>query len=108
MSKKQQKPIVKTDINGDKRWYLDGKYHREDGPAIERTDGSKYWHLNGKFHRKDGPAIERTDGSKYWYLNGKQLTEEEFKIRQQEPTILKPISPFFILDAALDAIQEKS
>ena len=55
-----------------KIWYLNGLYHREDGPAIEHPDGSKYWYLNGKRHRTDGPAIERSDGSKHWYLNGER------------------------------------
>jgi hypothetical protein len=43
------KPEVKVDSNGTKQWYLNGKRHREDGPAIERADGTKEWFLNGKF-----------------------------------------------------------
>jgi len=59
-------------------WHLNGKRHREDGPAIGWADGSRYWWLNGKRHREDGPAIEWSDGSKEWWLNGKELTEKEF------------------------------
>jgi len=65
--------------NGNKRWYLNGKYHREDGPAIECADGDKFWCLNGKWHREDGPAIECANGDKYWYLNDEQLSEKEWK-----------------------------
>ena len=43
--------------SGTKIWYLNGKYHREDGPAILWNNGNKHWYLNGKLHRKDGPAI---------------------------------------------------
>ena len=43
--------------------------------------GIKSWLLNGKLHREDGPAIEWQDGVKEWYLNGKLLTEEEFNVR---------------------------
>jgi len=69
---------VKVNADGDKFWYLNGKLHREDGPAIEYADGDKsWWYLNGKLHREDGPAIEYASGSKYWYLNGKCVTEEE-------------------------------
>ena len=68
---------VKVYAGGDKYWYLNGKLHREDGPAVEYADGSKYWFLNGKYHREDGPALEYTDGYKLWYLNGKHLTQEE-------------------------------
>ena len=37
------------------------------------TNGNKRWYLNGKLHREDGPAVEGSNGSKTWYLNGKQL-----------------------------------
>ena len=43
--------------------------------------GTKSWGLNGKMHREDGPAYEGADGSKAWYLNGKEVTEEEHKRR---------------------------
>jgi hypothetical protein len=69
---------VKVDVDGT-RWYLDGKRHREDGPAIEHANGYKAWYLNGKCHREDGPAIERANGDKFWYIDDKRLTEEEFK-----------------------------
>ena len=36
-------------LSGTKRWYLNGKLHREDGPAIEYIDSSKAWYLNGRF-----------------------------------------------------------
>ena len=49
------------------------------------TDGSKHWFLNGKLHREDGPAIECTDGSKCWYLNGKYLTEKQFNKKIKKP-----------------------
>ena len=45
--------------------------------------GHKAWWLNGKKHREDGPAIEYADGLKEWYLNGEELTEEEFNNRTQ-------------------------
>ena len=65
-------------IDGSKHWYLNGKRHREDGPACEWANGTKYWYLNGKVHRESGPAIEYVSGSKYWFLNGEQLSEAEF------------------------------
>ena len=70
---------VKVYPNGSKSWWLNGKRHREDGPAIEWADGTKFWYLNGKYHREDGPAMEFADGDKSWYLNGKRVTEEEHK-----------------------------
>jgi len=70
---------VKVYPNGTKSWYLNGKCHREDGPAVEYANGSKFWYLNGKRHREDGPAIEYAGGYKSWYLNNKELTEQEHK-----------------------------
>jgi len=67
--------------NGSKEWCLNGKLHREDGPAVEHTNGTKCWYLNGQRHREDGPAIEWAGGTKHWYLNDKQLTEAEFNAR---------------------------
>ena len=49
---------VKVYEDGSKQWYLNGKLHREDGPACEWANGDKSWLLNGQHHREDGPAIE--------------------------------------------------
>jgi len=68
--KTTDKPICETDADGDKLWYLNGNFHRTDGPAVELADGHKAWYLNGKCHRTDGPAIEWPNGDKRWYLNG--------------------------------------
>jgi len=70
-------------INGNKSWYRNGRHHREDGPAIEYVSGTKSWYRNGKFHREDGPAIEYFDGFKSWYIDDKQLTEAEFNSRNK-------------------------
>jgi antitoxin component YwqK of YwqJK toxin-antitoxin module len=72
---------VKVSKNGAQEWYLDGKLHREDGPAIILTTGTKEWYKNGELHREDGPAIEYSDGTKKWYLNDEQLTETEWKAK---------------------------
>ena len=103
---KEMSDYIKYEVrvyeNGDKEWYLNGKCHREDGPAIERANGNKFWYLNGelhredgpakeyangdkswykegKLHREDGPAVEPANGDKYWYLNDKEYSEAEFK-----------------------------
>ena len=50
------------------------------------ANGDKSWYLNGKLHREDGPAIEYADGHKSWYLNDKEVTEEEHK-RMTSPVV---------------------
>ena len=47
-------------------------------------NGDKWWYLNGKRHREDGPAIEWADGTKFWYLNDELLTEAEFNRRMSK------------------------
>ena len=49
--------------------------------------GDKEWYLNGKLHREDGPAVEYSYGTKYWYLNGKEVTKEEVMDPVEEMTI---------------------
>ena len=71
-------PAIES-ASGTKYWYLNGKRHREDGPAIEYADGTKIWYRNGKYHREDGPAVEHMDGTKFWYLEGIEYLEEEFQ-----------------------------
>jgi hypothetical protein len=63
--------------NGCEVWYLDGQLHCEDGPAVKHTI-NKYeeWYLNGKRHRKDGPAVKNEGGFKAWYFNGKLHRED--------------------------------
>ena len=53
--------------------------------------GNKYWYLNGKLHREDGPAIEYATGYKAWRLNGKYVTEVEHK-RMTSPVVEMTVS----------------
>ena len=67
------KSICEINTCGSKVWSLNGKLHREDGPAYEGVNGDKGWYINNSFHREDGPAIEYADGSKVWYYHGKWI-----------------------------------
>ena len=59
-------------------WRLNGKIHREDGPAVIWPNGRQEWVLNGKRHREDGPAAIWADGRQEWFLNGQEYTEQDF------------------------------
>ena len=41
--------------------------------------GTKRWYLNDRLHREDGPAIEWVEGDKCWYLNDVSYTKEDWK-----------------------------
>lgn len=41
--------------------------------TIEDPDGFKAWYLDGKLHQEDGPAIEYANGFTKWYLNGENI-----------------------------------
>jgi hypothetical protein len=56
-------------------WYLNDKFHRLDGPAMEYPNGTKVWLLNDKMHRADGPAVE-WNGIRDWYLNGERHRDD--------------------------------
>ena len=76
---------IEIDVDSARRWFLNGRFHREDGPAAEWADGSKFWYLNGQLHREDGPAVEWADGSKFWYLNGLPISEAQWQQRVSRP-----------------------
>jgi hypothetical protein len=40
--------------------------------------GNKFWYLNGRYHRLNGPAIEYKDGHFSWYLFGIKYNFTEF------------------------------
>jgi hypothetical protein len=63
--------------DGTKRWCVDGKLHRLDGPAVERPSGSKEWWIDDKLHRLDGPAIEWANGAKVWFIDGKHYKTQQ-------------------------------
>ncbi len=53
--------------------------HRRKGPAAIRNNGSlKEWYLNGHWHREDGPAIIYSSGDNYYFLNGIQFSKIDY------------------------------
>jgi hypothetical protein len=68
---------------GNKRYYLNNLFHREDGPAIEYANGRKVWYQHGQLHREDGPAVEELYGERSWYFHDEYIschTQEQFLI----------------------------
>ena len=63
--------------DGHEEYFKNDVRHRDDGPAIKKSNGDEYWIVNGVYHRIDGPAIVEKN-YKAWYINGKHYTEEEF------------------------------
>jgi len=58
----------------DRNWYILRGYE-----IFEFYNDYRFWYLNGKLHREDGPAVERADGDRAWYLNGRleKITSNE-------------------------------
>lgn len=84
-------PVLSFHENGNvkyKEYYINGKFHRENGPAREKfyENGNiahRAYYIHGNVHRTDGPAYEGfyENGSIkyiYFYINGKYLSEETF------------------------------
>ena len=67
-------PII--DEFGDRCWYKNDIYYRNDGPALERSDGTRLWVKNGAIHRDDGPAAEYPNRTRRWFKNGRFIKVE--------------------------------
>lgn len=52
-------------------YFLNGKLHNENGPAIIYANGTQYYYLNGKRHNENGPAIIHPDGRQEFWIDGK-------------------------------------
>ena len=56
-------------------------------------DGTQMLYLNGKLHREDGPAAIYSSGPQYWCLNGSCHSFNEFikklKLSDEEIIMLK-------------------
>ncbi len=48
MSQANTQPTCTTDKHGTEEWHLDGKLHRENGPAVLMTNGYHEWWFNGQ------------------------------------------------------------
>ena len=94
MSPEQLITLLKTTVTVDefgiKTWCVDGKLHRENGPAVIGKDGYKAWWVNGERHRENGPAIIcARSGIPVWFLNDWQYTEAQFNNEIQKKYLHK-------------------
>ena len=68
-----------SDQYGNQFWYKDDKYHRDDDfPAVIRADGTYIWYIDGIFHRENGPAVMYTNGVNFWWLDGVNYDFDEW------------------------------
>ena len=63
---------------------LDGKLHREDGPAYYDMGTNECWFYNNKLHRVGGPA-ESWSGSERWYRHGELHREDGPAVTYHDP-----------------------
>jgi len=64
-----------------------GVNHRVGGPAIIWPDNSTFWYLHGRCHRDDGPAVHYTSGDSFtWWFDGRNYTFKEWcKVTNKTP-----------------------
>ena len=70
---------IKIDEKGNKFYYSNKAMtilHRKDGPAVDNPS-YEGWYINGKLHREYGPALTYKNGDCFWYVNGKEVTNRE-------------------------------
>ena len=59
--------------NGEQEYWINGKLHRDGGPAVIHVSGYKAYYQHGKRHRLNGPAIICTDGREKYYEYGAEI-----------------------------------
>lgn len=64
------RPRRVTPDRGVEEWWLAGRLHRTDGPAVTRPDGTQQWRVHGRLHRIGGPAVTWPDGTQEWRVDG--------------------------------------
>jgi hypothetical protein len=58
----------------------EGFLHREnDLPARIYENGTKSWWINGKRHRENGPAVIDAYGQMWWFLNDVKIEEKNYE-----------------------------
>ena len=69
---------VEVMLNGDIRKYDEkGQFHNDKGPATITCDGTATWYIHGRKHRLDGPAIEGRYGYHEYWVDGSQIYWKE-------------------------------
>ena len=76
MAVNMAEPVMEIDAFGTRRWWINDRLHRLDGPAVIGADGYQEWWINDRLHRLDGPAVIGADGSQQWWICGVLLTNE--------------------------------
>jgi hypothetical protein len=67
------KPAILTDKGRSKYYIVHGKYHRDGGlPAIDIANGHQEWYVDGKRHRENGPAIVDPKTGNRYFLNDEE------------------------------------
>lgn len=64
-------------IHGHVYFYKDGRYHREDGPAVIYSYGEERWYYEGFLHRIGGPSIIAETGN-YYFINGNEFSRDDY------------------------------
>ena len=66
-----------------KKYDDNGKLHCEDGPAEFNHDGINYY-IHGKRHRVDGPAVITKYGHEVWCYNDIDISNKLFKFLKSQ------------------------
>ena len=60
-------------------WFKYFCEHKTFTGCLIDSKNNKYCFLEGMWHKEDGPAIEYANGDKQYYLNEKHYTEETWR-----------------------------
>jgi hypothetical protein len=84
---------AETGIQIAEEWTLDGKPHRDGGPAAVLRDyrtgvvTEECWMRNGRFSRDDGPALIKRDKQTGQIIGVKYVVEGKLEHRYRKPDV---------------------
>ena len=55
-----------------------GAVEQSDGSYVDREGNITWYNDAGEWHREDGPAVIKSDGEIYWYFNGREYKFDEW------------------------------
>lgn len=70
---------IKWDSSSKNNLYASGLLHKEDGPAyIDKF--IEVWYIDDKHHRDNGPAVCRSNGELAWWKHGVRLSVDKERL----------------------------
>lgn len=93
-------PVRDVNGTGTVSWLLDGRLHRDDGPALEWFNGTCEWWWHGNRHRVGGPVVMWPTGTMQWWISGVQVSHADHDMVAALDTSVRDVAVALIANGA--------